>query len=814
MSIFTSSQWVNWQPLQIPGEKKPRKVPYDGLTPVTFTETPNPVPDKPDVIHVHGGINHLNPVNWSDYETVAERSKYTGFVFGADDDYFVVDIDYALEADNTWSALSVSICEQFPGAYVEVSHTGNGLHIIAQGKIPEGFKNKNQALGLEVYDHGRYIAITRNGERGTTEINHQAALNIFLSSYMETTSGSQSAEWSTTERDDWQGPDDDDELIRRMLSARPSADTLFSGKTSLVSLWNNDTASFANTYPDGDGSFDASSVDAAFFSHLAFWCGCNCERMERIARRSGLYRAKWDTHQSYLKEFTIPKAVGFCQNVYKDPRSTVIEAPCAISTNKAPCAPDVDISTDGAGSFDSPVGVSTDETPETPTLFNHGALRMGSYQYLDPDQQLEFFKGCVYIQDSHSILIADGSVVTPEQFKARYSIYVFAFDNSNEQTSKCAWETFLKSHAISFPKVHGTAFRPELRPGTIITLEGRELVNTFYPVSVRSIPGDVTPFLDFLAKLLPDDKDRAIMLAYMAACKQYIGTKFQWCPLLQGAEGNGKSMIMRVVAHAVGNRMSHFPNPNDISNKFNAWIEQKAFIGIEEIKISDRRDAIDALKILITNDRIEVQAKGGNQYSGDNRANFIMCSNHRDAVHKTENDRRYAVFYTAQQSYSDLLSSGMGGDYFPDLYRWLNADGYAMVTNYLETYDIPDHLNPATELHRAPTTSTTAEVIKASVGAVEQEILNAIDENIQGFRGGWISSIALDELLKRSGKANYVNRNKRQAMLETLGYRTVGRFTKDLVNERGRPVIYSQNPGVETINDLMGDYIKDQGYKM
>ena len=66
-------------------------------------------------------------------------------------------------------------------------------------------------------------------------------------------------------------------------------------------------------------------------------------------------------------------------------------------------------------------------------------------------------------------------------------------------------------------------------------------------------------------------------------------------------------------------------------------------------------------------------------------------------VRKTKDDRRFAIFYTAQQSMADIVKDGMGGNYFPELYNWLKRDGYAIVTDYLKNYSIPVELNPAGE---------------------------------------------------------------------------------------------------------------------
>jgi len=312
--------------------------------------------------------------------------------------------------------------------------------------------------------------------------------------------------------------------------------------------------------------------------------------------------------------------------------------------------------------------------------------------------------------------------------------------------------------------------------------------------------GDPSPFLDHLARVLPDRRDRQILLSYMAAVVQFPGVKFQWAPLLQGVEGNGKTLFITCLANAVGHKYTHLPNAADISNKFNAWILSKLFIGLEEIQIGDRQEVIDTLKALITNDRIEIQGKGTNQETGDNRANFFLCSNYKNAVRKTLNDRRYCVLFSAQQEFKHLARDGMGGDYFPNLYAWLRADGFAIVTKYLAEYKIPDEFNPATACHRAPVTTSTAEAVEVSRGAIEQEVLEAIDEGRAGFCGGWVSSRALDTLLEEGGWARRMPVNRRKELLKGLGYiphpaLAGGRVNVVILQENGKPRLYVHEDG-------------------
>lgn len=424
---------------------------------------------------------------------------------------------------------------------------------------------------------------------------------------------------------------------------------------------------------------------------------------------------------------------------------------------------------------------------------------LGGYQYLTANLQIEHFKGCVYVQSMHRMFTPSGVFLKPEQFNATYGGYVFQMDDGRDKTSTKAWEAFTESQLVRFPKVEATCFRPDMPPGGILEFEGRKMVNTYVPVPTERKKGNPAPFLTHLEKLLPIKTDRDILLAYMAACVQYPGVKFQWAPLIQGTEGNGKTLFTRCVAAAIGERYTHLPPASEIGEKFNEWLFYKLFIGIEDVYVAEhKREVIEILKPMITNDRLAMRAMQASQVMGDNRANFILNSNHKDAIRKNKSDRRFAVFYTAQQSIDDVIRDGMGGDYFPKLYDWLRAEGYAVVSDYLASYDIPDELNPATSCHRAPETSSTKEAVTASLGSIEQEILEAVEEGRPGFAGGWISSFALDRMLQSQRMTRAIPPNKRRELLQSIGYDwhpglNNGRVNNPTVFDAGKPRLFIKN---------------------
>ena len=414
--------------------------------------------------------------------------------------------------------------------------------------------------------------------------------------------------------------------------------------------------------------------------------------------------------------------------------------------------------------------------PGEPTIPAGVRLRQGG-EIMSVPEQVNHFKGCVYIIHSKTIYDASGRQYDKGQFDVTYGGYEFIIDRAGtgqrRGMSTSAWEAFTQNRVYECERVDKACFRPALDPSTIVEEEGVRMVNTYVPIETAREAGDVSPWLFLLERLLPDPDDREKLVHWMASAVQNPGVKFQWWPVLQGVGGNGKTTILNVVANAIGKRYSHLVNPEAMvktANQFNGWVEGKLFIGFEEIFVgADRRTMIDTLKPLITNSWVSVERKGVDQYTADNFANGIMCTNHKDAIPVSDDLRRYGIFYTAQQEEQHLARDGLTEQFFSrELYPWLNAGGYACVTHWLANYPLRAELDPAQGCVRAPKTSGRAEAISLSIGRIEQEVLTAIEEERQGFRGGLVSSAALDALLTHARAK--LPRNKRRDLMRKIGY--------------------------------------------
>lgn len=701
--------------------------------------------------------NAHDPSIWTDYATAAASGSPVGFVFTEQDPFWFLDIDDCLEANGQWSPLAVELCGLFAGAAIERSQSGCGLHIFGTGQPPaHGCTNKG--LGLEFYHAGRFVALTGADAVGNCATDCSAVLPALVARYFPPSAGGDAVEieWTTEPDPDWNGPTDDGDLIRRAMMSRSTA-AAFGGKAAFSDLWLANEQVLKGAYPDPARAYDCSAADAALAQHLAFWTGKNCERIRRLMLQSELVRDKWE-REDYLPR-TIRGAVARQLEVIQDKLPALAAA----------------LVIDG----------------EPRATLTEGCRILGV------EEQIELFKGCVYIQDQHKGLVPGGLLLKPEQFRVRYGGYSFPMDRENTKTSRDAWEAWTLSQCYSSPRVNGTCFRPDLKPGEIVERNGQTFVNTYFPVNVARKAGDPSPFLNHLAKVLPDERDRTILLSYMAACVQHQGIKFQWAPLLQGVQGNGKTLFTRCVAEAVGRRYVHWPKASKLAKEFNAWMVGKVFYAVEDIYVPDaRREILEELKPMITGgDGLEIEAKGVDQVSTDICGNFMFNSNHKGAVIKTGDDRRFCMLFSAQQQFEDLAHDGMQGDYFPSLYEWLKADGYAIVSEFLWTYRIADELNPAAGCQRAPFTSTTDAAIEAGVGNIEQEIQEAIAQGLPGFAGGFVSSICLERLLEKLGLARKISHYRRKEILEGLGYiyhpaLMDGRVNNPVIPDGGKPRLF------------------------
>jgi hypothetical protein len=719
---------------------------------------------KADKVPVHHeklwNIDAQDPANWLREDIARVWADSHGPAFGVGIVLWkgcglaCIDIDKA-HANGEWSPLANELCARFQGAYIEVSQSGNGLHIFFayRNEIPP-HKKKNTALHIEFYDELRFIGLTGTLAQGDPTKDFTDAIPKLIADYFVPGAEVNADGWTVEPAAAWDGPADDDELIRRALASR-SAGALFGSRASFKALWENDIDTLARAFPPQSAGkdYDGSSADQALANHLAFWAGGNCERMHGLMLKSELVRPKWD-REDYLRG-TIAKAAAWQKTYYKQREAQAdipprVDQPgplvAALEYNGVPLPPN--------------------EAPAAaPPVTGHGNV-------INDQGQLIVFKGCTYVQDVNQIIVPSGFALKREQFdnSQGYKGREYIIDRSGAATGS-AWECFTQSKLIAFPGVRGMYFDPRDAEGTIKDRDGQDFINTWRDPKILAVEGDASLYFEHIKKVFPNGDDALIYISFVAACVQYMGHKSAWALFVQGAPGNGKSFLTKVITYCLGEEYVSSPGAASLDSNFNGYLYRKLMICVEEIMTTEGKASTwEKLKTMITDPRQQIEQKGVDQVTREVCFNMIFNSNHKDGLRKTGDDRRICPLFCAQQSADDITRDGMDAAYFIRLWTWFNTGGNAIILHALRTFQIPEQYDFTKLAIRAPKTTATDEAITAGLGSAEQDILEAVSAGRPGFRGGWISAGALHILLCEVNKAKFLARNKRRDMLISLGY--------------------------------------------
>lgn len=783
-------QWICWQLVQRPNKPKPDKVPTNPQTrlPISLTDPANHMTSE-------------NVLAW------AHRAGLgVGFVFTEQDPYAFLDIDGCAITDPngtaTWAPHALRLLTRLSGAAVETSCSGRGLHVF--GRCAPGLlhSNRNDAVGIELYTSKRFVALG-TGAIGNCDFDVTGPLTSIAQEFFPPSAagGDLDGVWTDTARPG-SGIPHIDLLLKQALKSR-SVNSTFGDSARFKDLFEGNTEALAKAYPDATGMrvYDESRADAALAAHLAFWTGDNCQQIWDIMWKSALVRPKWYDRDDYVVR-TIMSVVGTQHDVYTGEHSPLDPAQALTAAAAAAVA-----ETQGV---DGPL-------PDDPRA-------LVEFPYVPHDQVLELWRHYVYVVKADRVLTPKGDLISEKQFRNKFSRSQYPTDFSGTKSSLTgdAWKAYMEASCYDFPKAEYLRFMPQ-QDARVVRIDGDLYANLWVdPKPVRK-KGDATPLIRHVKKILPNGNDAEMLLAYMAACVQHQGTKFTWCPLIQGVQGNGKSTLGRVLARAIGEKYVHEMEGGQMTEtKFTGWLSQSVVVVVHDLKI--RRDALNKIKPMITETRQSIERKRIDQSEEHVCANFLLTTNHKDAIPLDRAERRFAVFLCAQQTPEDLKQQGFTAEYFKKFFHWLEKEnGYEICADFLWECPIPDAWNPATDCRTAPVTTTREEALEAALPEGAMYILEEIRSDTPGFCGGWVSSLKVRDLLiaRRSRGSNPKLIGK---LMTELGYirhpglGKRGQASCRITEEGGRPALYVRRnhltiENLSTAAEITGAYVAAQNYQ-
>lgn len=246
--------------------------------------------DKPAKVPVTPGIGRHpaqvnDPQTWRPFkEAVAVFKRYDqpianeillgiGFVFSASDPFTGIDVDDCRDpATGQLSDKALHLLEVF-NSYAEISPSGTGIKIFIKGNAPG---NRQRRGGIEIYSQAHYFTVTGRHIPGTPKT-IEARQGQLADLYQEIFGKSKEIAPAPTIIAD---PSlervraiSDDDLISQALRQR-----------RFKKLWDGGS----NEFPSH------SEADFALCCQLAYWTCGDRERIDKLFRRSGLMREKWE----------------------------------------------------------------------------------------------------------------------------------------------------------------------------------------------------------------------------------------------------------------------------------------------------------------------------------------------------------------------------------------------------------------------------------------------------------------------------------------------------------------------------------------
>jgi hypothetical protein len=280
-------------------------------------------PTKPPFTVDGRNASTTNPTTWTSFNAVRKavptpgHDRGLGFVFTDEDPYVGIDLDGCRDPNSGQIAGWAQSLIDSVASYTEVSPSQTGVKMIVEGTLPQAGRKTEikdverlsfKAPAIEMYASARYFTITAEHLDGTPERieSRQAALDALFERFFGNVShfaisGPVAAEANSPGLSD-------EQVLELAFRARngPRVRRLF----ELGDL---------SGYADDD-----SRADQALVSMLAFYTGDDEDQLDRLFRRSALYRDKWERHD--YRERTIRRALVSRTAVYQRPTARVTPA--------------------------------------------------------------------------------------------------------------------------------------------------------------------------------------------------------------------------------------------------------------------------------------------------------------------------------------------------------------------------------------------------------------------------------------------------------------------------------------------------------
>lgn len=390
------------------------------------------------------------------------------------------------------------------------------------------------------------------------------------------------------------------------------------------------------------------------------------------------------------------------------------------------------------------------------------------------DAWKDFLTQWVYVEASKTFInLKTMRQLTVEAFNMTHAALLSSYDPAAAGKKPNAALYLMKDN---FGKaVHNTMYLPTMWNGDpIFEIDGIRYLNTYNDIWTPKTDANWQQHEAWkiceqhLRNILPNDWQDVLM--FMAHNVQYPGKKILWAPIIVGIQGDGKTVLAKMMAAAMGAKNTKVVGLQATRSEFNSWAEGSCLAVFEEIRAPghSRHDFMNKLKELITNDVIDVVAKGRDGRNVVNTQNYMALSNFRDALAIDEHDRRWGVFFTKFKDRSEVVTT-FDHDY------WCKVNDYAIkgfpevIRGWLMSIDLSGF-----DRNAGPKmTEAKLAMAKNSMSESAQSVQEAIEIGGRGVSKDIISTKCLNDILINI-EGSRINTSRVSRALESMKYKKGG----------------------------------------
>ena len=390
------------------------------------------------------------------------------------------------------------------------------------------------------------------------------------------------------------------------------------------------------------------------------------------------------------------------------------------------------------------------------------------------------FKRWVYAKfDDRYHNLYTGEILRIGPFNAEMNIHIPEFEDEETKKMKKVAKT---AHAYFCNDIRQMAYSEEYSPGDGLLFKdktGKTKLNSYTENSIPKVIDHTSEegkiIIDRIEKhfitFFPNEYEQ--IFQWFAHNVQKPGQKINWALAFVGIQGTGKSMPFYLLEASVGHANIKNISSNVVNSKFSDWTTGHCVAVIDELALekNSKLRVMDTLKDAITNKLLSVNRKGLSIIDGvRNTQNYIITSNHDDALSLESSDRRWCVLRdNIRNVKEDVFDRFNNPDYYKEIYQSI-TDNPGIIRSWLLSIDISDF-----NINVPPQTQAKRDMYVEDQDYEYHQINTMLEE----------LDIDIDILSTYLIRAKYnqemsypINPQKLSKVLKALGYRNIEKVIK------------------------------------